>query len=159
MRKEINMWINYLKQFYNDLPSPVHVLSLEDRTSSLLEKYDGFTTLFIYSQKNPDTAVRRPLLIDYDNPVTKKMNNSVTQLKRSMDFLPIEENIDELEIMLDQAMDDFIIANQNAIKARTTGLSENLMPNNMEYLRRILEKHMKMIVQSKEYSNFNEMFF
>lgn len=89
-------------------------ISVPLRIKILNEEYTSFANIFYYSQTNPEILITKPLLLDVTVSATRTMIQSYNRLRKAMEELSLEENIDYLEFLLEKAKKDFNTADNHA---------------------------------------------
>ena len=89
-------------------------ISAHLRVKILNEEYMSFSNVFYYSQTNPEILITKPLLLDVTVSATRTMIQSYNRLRKAMEELSLEENIDDLEFILEKAKRDFNTADNHA---------------------------------------------
>lgn len=89
-------------------------ISAHLRVKILNEEYTSFANVFYYSQTNPEILITKPLLLDVTVSATRTMIHSYNRLRKAMEELSLEENIDDLEFLLEKAKRDFNTADNHA---------------------------------------------
>ena len=108
-REKLRLEENNVNNDDNNVSISAHL-----RVKILNEEYMSFSNVFYYSQTNPEILITKPLLLDVTVSATRTMIQSYNRLRKSMEELSLEENIDDLEFLLEKAKRDFNTADNHA---------------------------------------------